>query len=159
MFILGSGHVPSLGRSKTKSTKKSRSAKIWLTSAMITLIFILHEEPHCLPVNMYYNGKEGDLCLTADTRWLLQETGSGLPAILVRQVTSLAKVTLHDLGVERTVRSWQEKNDTNTNTIPSLYRKCSLNDTNEFWNCTSTGSSTLPTARNFQKYLTSTLSF
>ena len=72
------------------------------------------------------------MCLTTDTRWLLQETGSGLPAILVGQVTSLAKVTLHDLGIERTVRSWQEKNDTNTNTIPSLYRKCSLNDTNEF---------------------------
>lgn len=49
------------------------------------------------------------MCLTTDTRWLLQETGSGLPAILVGQVTSLAKVTLHDLGIERTVRSWQEK--------------------------------------------------
>lgn len=87
---------------------------------MIILIFILHEGPHCLPVNMYYNGKGGGLCLTADTRWLLQETGSGLPAILVGQVTSLAKVTLDDLGIERTVRSWQEKKYTNTNTIPSF---------------------------------------
>ena len=126
--------------------------------------------------------------LTTDTRWLLQETRTGLPAVLVGQVTRLTKVTLHDLGIERTVRTWQEKNiqililyslctenapkmilsftDFNvkikistrlySRVLILIFKLKSVNDnTND---CTSTGSSTLPT-RNFQKYLTSTLSF
>ena len=71
---------------------------------------------------MYYNGK-GGMYLTTDTRWLLQETRTGLPAILVGQVTRLTKVTLHDLGIERTIRTWQEKNTQ----ILILYRLCTEN--------------------------------